>query len=204
MNAPRQTAANRQKRPLERRGETVVSMVVAVIGPLVTHEEKIEISSTHSTDIETEYNKSSHRRSRHDRRSSRIRCRDSRGSSHELFTVIQPDNAYLGTAMGYHSYRMADRSQYYDDGVARHIAKMGRRLKVQLKSQMFDGSDPITILSFLPAFQMTSDKNRVHEGADMWLFHFFRKKPAGAEFNAKKCLTSSRRSCQKGNLTSYC
>lgn len=36
------------------------------------------------------------------------------------------------------------------------------------------------------------------------VFEIFMKKPAGAAFSSRTCLKSSHRSCQEGNLTSYC
>lgn len=50
-----------------------------------------------------------------------------------------------------------------------------RRLEVQLKSQIFDGHDPLSILGFLLAVHMALDTNGIHEDAAMWLFHFFTK-----------------------------
>lgn len=94
--------------------------------------------------------------------------------------------------MAYGSCCLADQSQHYDDDLARHIAKMAKRLEVQLKLQMFDGSNPITILSFLLAFQMACDTNITHAGVSMWLFPSFVKKPACAALSARTCLTSSR------------
>lgn len=46
--------------------------------------------------------------------------------------------------------------------------------------------------------------NEIHEGAAMWLFHFFIKKPAGAALSAWTRLASSRQPRQKGKLTSHC
>lgn len=105
--------------------------------------------------------------------------------------------------MDYPSYFLADRCQHQDDDVAKHIAQLAKRLKVQLKSQMFDRFDLIPIFSFLLAFQMTRDTNDIHEGVVMWLFHIFMKEPAGAALSASTCLTSSRWSHQDGKLISY-
>lgn len=70
--------------------------------------------------------------------------------------------------MDYRSSPLAEQSQHYDNNVSRHIAKMTKRLELQLKVQIFDRSDPITILSFLPVIQMGCDANGVYEGASIW------------------------------------
>lgn len=80
---------------------------------------------------------------------------------------------------------------------------MEKGLKVQLKLQMFDRCYPITILSFIPAFHVACDTNCIYEGAAMWPFHLFIKKPVVAALRAITGFTSSRRSREEGKLTSY-
>lgn len=48
------------------------------------------------------------------------------------------------------------------------MSKMDLRLEVKLKAQMFEPTDPISILSFFPMFQKDFDKNGVHEGSAIW------------------------------------
>lgn len=52
---------------------------------------------------------------------------------------------------------------------------MAKRLEVDLKSQLFDESDPMTFLIFLPVFQMAYDMNGINEGPNIWLLHAFMK-----------------------------
>lgn len=52
---------------------------------------------------------------------------------------------------------------------------MAKRLEVEPKSQTFDGSGSITIISFLPVFQMGWNTNSIHEGAEFLLLHVFYK-----------------------------
>jgi len=81
---------------------------------------------------------------------------------------------------------------------------MTRRMEVQLKSQIFDPMDPITILSFLPAFKTACDSNGIHEGAAMWLFQFFVKKTAKAALSARTTTVSASGGKTKASqLTSY-
>lgn len=86
---------------------------------------------------------------------------------------MDPANAYYRTSLDYNICHLFNRSQNYEGNVASKIAKMKRRLDVQLKSQNVNGYDPVSILGFLPPFQMASDTNGFHKGAAMWLFPFF-------------------------------
>lgn len=65
--------------------------------------------------------------------------------------------------------------------------EMVRRLEEQLKSQIFDSFNAISILGFLQS-KWACDTNGIHEGTKMWLFHFFMKAPQG--HNARACLSS--------------
>lgn len=94
-------------------------------------------------------------------------------------------SAYYWTALDCRSYCLSTKFQPYDDDVASRFAKMARQLQVQLKSQMFEGSDPISILDSLPTFQIACNTNGIHKDEEMGLFHFFMKKPAGAALNAR-------------------
>lgn len=82
--------------------------------------------------------------------------------------------------MDYCSFRLSKRFQYYDDDYASRAAKPDRSLKAQLKSQMFDGSDAISNLCFIPALQMAFDTDWIHEESTMRIFQFFIKKNTGA------------------------
>lgn len=78
---------------------------------------------------------------------------------------------------------------------------MARRLEAHLKSLNFDGFDPISI-SFLPAFQIACDTNGIHEGAAMWLFHFFVRNMASAALSDCTYISGFGRLRQKSKLTS--
>lgn len=68
---------------------------------------------------------------------------------------------------------------------------------------MFDGFDGISILSFSQAFQTVCTTKRIHESTAIWLFHFYRKKPAGAAINACTCLSSSSAPVKRVNSQKY-
>lgn len=69
-------------------------------------------------------------------------------------SVMELVNAYYQTALDYHSGRLFNSSRHYDDDVTSRIAKMMQRLEAQLKSQMFNGSEPFSIFVSLPALQV--------------------------------------------------
>lgn len=82
-------------------------------------------------------------------------------------------NANYRIALDYRCHRLSDRSQYYDIQVAGQVSKMTRRLSVLSKSQIIDGSDPISILRFILAFKMVCDSIGIQEWSTMWFFHLF-------------------------------
>lgn len=127
----------------------------------------------------------------------------SRNSSKESLVVIESVNTYFWKALDYHIYRLFVRSQYYND-LAGRIVRMVRRLEVQLNSHVFSSSDPISILSLLPAFQMACNTNRIHDGDLMWLFRLFMKKPVGASLNSHTFLSRSVQAHQERKLTRCC
>lgn len=80
---------------------------------------------------------------------------------------------------------------------------MTKRLKVQLKSDGSDCSDPIRILSFVPLFQMWRDFYGIHIHAAIWLFNFPKAKAARTALNTCKDLPRLRGARPKSKLTSY-
>lgn len=117
---------------------------------------------------------------------------------------MQPVKAYFKTVMVNCSYRLDDQFQHYDYDVARHICKMAKQFKVQLKSKIFDGSDLITVLNFLLAFQVACNRMAFMRTRPCGHSTPFMKKPDGAALSAKTFLTSSSWPHQERKLTSYC
>lgn len=91
-------------------------------------------------------------------------------SSKHSVPVTCPAIAYIWTTLDSCSYLLSNRAQAYNDSVLRRVAKIGKRLKIQLKSHLIDSFDSITSLSFLPAIQMACNSKWINEGAAMWLF----------------------------------
>jgi len=119
-------------------------------------------------------------------------------------TPLRPVNTHFRRALDYRTYLLNDRSTKFNSGVTKQIAKMVRRMDVQMKSQIFDPVDPITILSFLPAFKTACDSNGIHEGAAMWLFQYFVKKTTKAAIVARTTAGSTGDGKTPGShLTNY-
>lgn len=102
---------------------------------------------------DTESNKSSECRSNRSRYSIEGHFHRSHHSVKQSATIIKPVNAYYWVALGYCRYRLSDRSQHYHGQVESRISKRVPRLEVQLKSQIFYGSDLLASLAFSPRFK---------------------------------------------------
>lgn len=103
--------------------------------------------------------------------------------SPKKLTVVEPMSTNFRTMLNYTPWCLGDRSQNYEDEVAKRIDKMTKRLKASPSSQLFNRPDTTTILSFLQAFQMAFDINGIHQGMAMWLFNLFIKKQASPAFS---------------------
>jgi len=118
---------------------------------------------------------------------------DERDSDGRRLRPIQPTNELFTDAVNYQTYRLTNRSKRYNSSVSKRISKMQKGMNVQLQSQKFDGTDPVTVINFLDAFQTACDTNGIHEGAAMWLFQFFLKNPAQATVKARLAADSPRK-----------
>lgn len=107
--------------------------------------------------------------------------------------------------MNYCPYLLEDKLQKYEEDVARKTEKQSKRLSVQMKSQTFDAVKPLTILRFLNGFTLACHTNRMPDGADMWLFHLFMKKPASKDPNARTSLKPKKKRLKTTvTLATYC
>lgn len=97
----------------------------------------------------------------------------------ESSNVIKSVTTFCRTALDYRSYSLSDRHYYCDDNVAGWMARIARRLEVQLKLQTLESSDPISKLSSLLAFQLDQDTNRIYKSAASWLLHSSMYETAG-------------------------
>lgn len=72
----------------------------------------------------------------------------------------------------------------------KHIVKWVSRLQAQVKSQISDPMDPVSITWLLNAFNVVCIINSTHEGAAMWLFPSFMSKSTAPELTARLSLNA--------------
>lgn len=100
---------------------------------------------------------------------------------------------------------MEEKSQNYDDDVAKKLPKWRKLPTLQRKSQTFDAAKPITIFSFLNYFKLSCDTNRVQADAATSLPHLFMKNPVREVLNVRPCLKPKYKGRQaKVKPTSFC
>lgn len=110
-------------------------------------------------------------------------------------------------AVDYGTYRLASRSLHFDESARSYYSNMVMKIISQMKLHSFDTSDPISIFGFLATFKPNCDNNLIHEGAAMWVLHFFCQKRSSANlkqsnFSGKANYTNSRIDKQRrGNNT---
>lgn len=68
-------------------------------------------------------------------------------------------------ALDYRTYLLADKSSNYDDEVVISVPNWTKRLQVQMKFQVFDSFNLISIIIFVLASKLVCNTNGVHEGA---------------------------------------
>ena len=66
--------------------------------------------------------------------------------------VLRSVNSKYKGPVNYKTYQLHHRSPHYDTEVAKRMARWAKRMDHQLKPRTFVPSDPISVLSFLPAF----------------------------------------------------
>lgn len=64
----------------------------------------------------------------------------------------------------YKTYFLGKKASHYEDRVAQSAAKLAERLQTQMSLAIIDSLDPISIFSFLTAFQLACDSNGVMRG----------------------------------------
>lgn len=60
---------------------------------------------------------------------------------------------------------LADKSQVYDEKVAKHVWKWVSGLQVKMKAQLFDPMDTVSVIGFVSGFKMACENNAMHECA---------------------------------------
>lgn len=86
--------------------------------------------------------------------------------------IIQLIKNRFEEELNYRTYCLSDKSSNYVVEVPQSVDKWAKSLQVQMKMQIFDSFDPVSILSFLSAFKLACDTSGVNEGAALWLIGF--------------------------------
>lgn len=107
----------------------------------------------------------------------------------------------LRKAVDYRTCHFADTSTGYNHFVSKHIAKKAKRMTAQMKPNIFNPFDPISIIAFLEIFKPASNFNEVREGAVMWLYHSSMNKTSSAVLNAR---LSAERTVNKHSRSASC
>lgn len=80
---------------------------------------------------------------------SRLQASRTSKKSVMVLKSIKPVKELFQEAVEYHNYSLSDTSQRYD---SINISRFAKRLTVQIKSNMFESTDHISIFSFLLQF----------------------------------------------------
>lgn len=107
--------------------------------------------------------------------------------------------------LDYRTTLLADKSSHYNDEVARNVSRWTKRFQIQIKLHGFDLFEPISIISFLSAFRLACDINRVNGVEALGLLLIFIKFHAAATLTDHIALWSSLHKCQKESMgTPWC
>lgn len=100
--------------------------------------------------------------------------------------VLLSVNNRFCDALDHQIYPLADKSSNYDDRPSKSVTTWTKWLQVQLRTNLFDSLDFISIISFLSTFKLACDTNGTHKDSAIRLLHFFMKKPAAVYLNSRK------------------
>ena len=103
-------------------------------------------------------------------------------------------------ACDFRTYRLTNKNGRYHRMDRRNLRHMRKDIDVQMKSRTFDGSKPVTILTFLKEFQDSCNTNGIHEGAARWLIRKYLHGAAQTLFDT----TESGRKNSRKRLDTYC
>ena len=86
-----------------------------------------------------------------------------------------PLNDWFKKACDWKTYLLRDRSQKLPDGQSERMLRYRKRLDNYLKNKEFDGSDPITVLSFLKKYRGACNKAELSEGQAVMCLRYYLK-----------------------------
>lgn len=96
-------------------------------------------------------------------------------SKDKLPKVLCSVNNRFGDPLHYKNCHPAYSLSMFDKFVAKTVAKWAEQLRIQMKMNVFDSFNPISIIGFLSNFKPACDTNGIHEGAAMRPPSFFWK-----------------------------
>lgn len=109
---------------------------------------------------------------------------DRKTKQFKWITVLQPVNETFCEAHFCRTYRLEKTLEKYDLHMASKTDKMARSLDITMKTQKFNSSDAVTILSFSQTFKSEYEANGIQEGSAMCLFNYFMKETSKAPLNS--------------------
>lgn len=87
--------------------------------------------------------------------------------------VLQTVERRYSRADNYRIFRLASRSPRYDETKSSYIFEEVTEIKLQLKADFFDPSNPVSFFGFLATFTLACNTNRSLERAPMCVLPFF-------------------------------
>jgi hypothetical protein len=85
-------------------------------------------------------------------------------------------------ARSYRAYRLKKTSQRHSDKMAGRLTSLVKKIRLSLR-ESFDGSDPLSILTFLSSFKHGCDNGGISEGAATYLLPYFLEGAPQREMN---------------------
>lgn len=98
--------------------------------------------------------------------------------------VSRPMEESFAKAVSYRTYRLKDKSQWYNSKISSKVAKLAKKVRSQLKKTDFDEMDSISILAFLKEFCDACDSIGINERVSMRLVSRYMKRPASSSLEA--------------------
>jgi hypothetical protein len=85
-------------------------------------------------------------------------------------------------ARSYRAYRLKKTSQRHSEKMAGRLTSLVKKIRLSLR-EYFDGSDPLSILTFLSSFKHGCDNGGISEGAATYLLPYFLEGAPQREMN---------------------
>lgn len=95
----------------------------------------------------------------------------------------QMQNSFAN-AIDYRKYNLKNNLHQDNLKIALRVSRLVSKLRSQLNEPDFNKMDPISILDFLKQIRDPCDSIAIHKGAALWVFSFFKKKPASSSLEA--------------------